>query len=141
MRQFQERAYALYEKALKSPTLLNTVWLGGGSAVNALVGALTYALYARLLGVDDFGVLTLLISLTTMLTGLADLGVGGALIRFIPEKLSKGDTDGLGNVLAYALRAKTALVVTIIAVSVVLAAPLVGMVFGHLSGRAVISFS
>ncbi len=137
MRQLQERAYALYEKALKSPTLLNTVWLGGGSAVNALVGALTYALYARLLGVDDFGVLTLLISLTTMLTGLADLGVGGALIRFIPEKLSKGDRDGLDNVLAYALKAKTALVVTIIAVSVVLAAPLVGVVFGHLSGRAV----
>jgi len=71
-----------------------------------------------------------------MLTALADLGIGGALIRFIPEKLSKGDRDGLSDVLTYALKAKSALVLTIVAVSVVLAAPLVGLVFGHLSGRA-----
>lgn len=137
MKQLQERALTLYERALRSPTLQNTAWLGGGSAVVAALGALTTALYARLLGVEDFGVLTLLISLTTMLTALADLGIGGALMRFVPERLSRGDHLGLAAVVAYALRGKAALVGGVVTVAVVMAAPLVGLVFGHLSDRAV----
>jgi O-antigen/teichoic acid export membrane protein len=125
------RIRALIQKAWSSQTVENTFWVGASSALGALLGAATSGLYARTLGVSDFGVLTLIISIVTMMIALSDLGIGGSIVRFGSEMIARGDDEGFRSVLSVALKAKLALTGIVLAGAVIFLDPIIGMVFKH----------
>ncbi|HTO94243.1 MAG TPA: oligosaccharide flippase family protein [Bacteroidota bacterium] len=114
-----------------SRTVENTFWVGASSAMGALLGAVGAALYARILGVGEYGVLMLIVSIVTMMIALADLGIGGSIVRFGAEMLARGDAPGYRAVLNVALRAKLILAGIVLLGALVLLDPIVGMVFRH----------
>jgi O-antigen/teichoic acid export membrane protein len=121
----------IMEKAWHSQTVENTFWVGAASAMSALLGAVTSGLYARTLGVDEYGVLMLIISIVTMMVSLSDLGIGGSIVRFGSEMIARGDENGFRSVLSVALKAKLALSAIVLAGAIMFLKPIVGMVFTH----------
>jgi O-antigen/teichoic acid export membrane protein len=117
---------------LKSDSLVNTAWLGGGSVASAVLGAVTSALYARALGVESFGVLSLLTSIVVILTAFTDLGISGAIVRFGTESVALNDRGRLKKVTSIAFRAKAILIALVLLVSFFVLNPIFGNVFGHL---------
>jgi O-antigen/teichoic acid export membrane protein len=125
----------LVRRAASSPTLANTLWIGAASLATAVLGAAASALYGRTLGVEDFGVMTLLISLITMIVALSDLGISGSMVRFGAEAIAKGDAVRLHSVLGIALRAKIVLGLIVLAGALLLLNPIVTSVFHHVDGN------
>jgi O-antigen/teichoic acid export membrane protein len=119
------------QKAWHSQTVENTFWVGAASAMSALLGAVTSGLYARTLGVNEYGVLTLIISIVTMMVALSDLGIGGSIVRFGSEMIARGDENGFRSVLSVALKAKLVLSGIVLVGAVLLLDPIVGRVFTH----------
>ena len=129
------RIWEFIRRAWSSKTLENTFWVGAASAVSALLGAVSSAFYARSLGVEDFGVLMLIISLVTMMVALSDLGISGSIVRFGAEAVAREDKQRFRSVVAVALRAKLILSGVILALSVLFLDPIVGKVFTHVNPR------
>ena len=133
-----ERIRNVLKKAWHSQTVENTFWVGAASAMSALLGAVTSGLYARTLGVNEYGVLTLIISIVTVMIAFSDLGIGGSIVRFGSEMIARGDGEGYRSVLSIALKAKLALSAVVIAGAVIFLKPIVALVFTHVdSGIAV----
>ena len=94
------------------------VWTSRASSIASAAEA--HALrYARTLGVNEYGVLTLIISIVTMMIALSDLGIGGSIVRFGSEMIARGDENGLRSVLSVALKAKLSLSVIVLAGAVI----------------------
>ncbi len=79
-----------------SPELLRRVgqgaiWVAGGRALGIGVNVITSALLARLLAPADFGKFLVLFNLLAFAASMAMLGLGTAVVRFVPENLGAGD--------------------------------------------------
>lgn len=129
------RIWQFVRRAWSSQTLENTFWIGAATGVSALLGAVSSAFYARSLGVDDFGVLTLIMSLVTMMVALSDLGISGSIVRFGAEAVAREDKQRFRSVVAVALRAKLVLSGLVLVLSLVFLNPIVGKVFTHVNPR------
>ena len=123
--------------ALRSSTLENTLWLGGASIVTGLAGAATSAILARSLGVEEFGVLSLVLTLMVLLSDLSDLGMSNSLIRFGAQSVGEGDIGRLRIVLSTYLRAKVYLGCLVLLAAAVFVRPVVSAVFGHVDDRVI----
>jgi len=122
-------------RALNSPTVGNTFWVGAASLMTALAGAAASALIGRVLGVEDFGIYTLVISLVTMMVALSDLGISGSIVRFAAEAIARDDHRRLRLILSVALRAKAILGICVLAAAVLFLNPIVAAVFKHVDER------
>ncbi len=89
-----------------SPTVRNTAWLGSSMGLVMLLNAAGTALFARVLGVSDFGVYSLIILLWTLFTDLADLGVGSSIIRFASRAIEEKDEPRIDSIFAVFWRFK-----------------------------------
>lgn len=113
----------------------NAAWLGSATAINGVFGAIGSAIIARMLGVEDFGVLSLVLSLMTLLTEFSDLGLSSALTRYGSEALAKGDVAGFRSLASIVFRWRWALGAIIIFVSFLLLHPLLGSLFTEVDSR------
>ncbi len=92
-------------------------WSLGGTGAQTLVGILTTTLLARTLGPSGFGLLSVVLALVFIVSGLSDLGWSAAFIRLgSPEVMRGGDLRRLNETflglrLALALVIGTALLV------------------------------
>ena len=120
---------------LRSRTLADTAWLGSSTVFNGVLGAVVAGIYARFLGVSDFGTFTLIISLLTLMTSLSDLGLSSTVVRFGAERLALGDRDGLRTVLSLSLQFKLFLTLCVLVVATVFLDPLIRLLFGHVSAE------
>jgi O-antigen/teichoic acid export membrane protein len=77
---------ALINKALKSVLIRNSLWNLVGQGLPMIVAIFSIPLLINGLGVDRFGVLTL-IWMVIGYFGLFDLGLGRALVKIVAEKL------------------------------------------------------
>ena len=130
----------ILKKAWHSQTVENTFWVGAASAMSALLGAVTSGLYARTLGVNEYGVLSLIISIMTVMIAFSDLGIGGSIVRFGSEMIARGDGEGFRSVLTVALKAKLALSAIVIAAAVIFLKPIVAIVFTHVDSSITVYF-
>lgn len=64
-----------------------------GRVLGIGVNVLTSAFLARLLSPADFGEFLVLLNLLAFAASLAMLGLGSAVVRFVAEKLGRGDAD------------------------------------------------
>jgi O-antigen/teichoic acid export membrane protein len=125
------RIIELARKARQSATIQNTVWLGSSSAVNGMIGALVAGLLARSLGVADYGIYTLVISLLVLLTDVADLGVSSSIVRFGSESIAKNDLRELSTVISIVTRWKLIIGATVLVGALVFLDTIVAIVFKH----------
>ena len=80
--------YSLWARALAllgQPLFANAGYLTGVNLVAGLAGFLFWSLAARLYQPQEVGVASAIISAVVLLAGVASLGVGAGLIRFLPE--------------------------------------------------------
>lgn len=125
----------LVTRVLNSKTVGNTAWVGGASAATALLGAASSAIYGRGLGVEDFGVLTVIISLISMMVAFADLGISGSIVRFAAEAVARNDNDRVKAVLSVALKGKAILSLVVLAAALLFLNPIVSAVFTRVDER------
>ncbi len=130
-----ERITGLLRRGAASQTVGNTLWLGGSSAFNGLIGAVIAAILARSLGVEEYGIYTLIISLLVLLTDVADLGVSSSIIRFGSESLAEGNRQKLKAVIAIVLRWKLIIGAIVVTGSLLFLDQIVGIVFQHVDDR------
>lgn len=133
--QQETRVSSLINRALKSATLINTFWLGSSSLASGVLGAVASALLARSLGVSDFGILTLVITMMNLMIDLADLGLTSTFVRFGSESVALGDTARFQQVLAVILRYKLLLGSIVVSLAVLLMKPIVHLAFAHVDER------
>lgn len=130
-----QRIKDLLRRGAASRTVGNTLWLGGSSAFNGFVGAVIAAMLARVLGVEEYGIYTLIISLLVLLTDVADLGVSSSIIRFGSESIAEGNSQKLKTVISTVLRWKLIIGALVLAASLVFLNQIVGIVFQHVDER------
>jgi O-antigen/teichoic acid export membrane protein len=70
---------------LRQPLFANAGYLWAVTLVGALSGFLFWGLAARLYTPDELGTASALISAVTLLAGIATLGMGAGLVRYLPE--------------------------------------------------------
>ena len=75
------RAVAL----MRQPLVANAGYLLGVNLVASLVGFVFWGLAARLYRPESVGVASAVLSAVALVAGMADLGVGASLVRFLPE--------------------------------------------------------
>jgi O-antigen/teichoic acid export membrane protein len=73
---------------LRQPLFANAGYLLGVNAVGALVGFVFWGLAARLYQPEEVGVASAILSAVALLSGIAGMGTGNALVRFLPEARS-----------------------------------------------------
>ena len=69
---------------LRQPLFTNAGYLWGVTLVAALTGFLFWGLAARLYSPEEVGTASAVISAVTLLAGIATLGMGAGLVRFLP---------------------------------------------------------
>jgi O-antigen/teichoic acid export membrane protein len=72
---------------LRDRLLRNAGYLLGVTAVNAIVGFIFWTLAARLYTTEQVGLASSVVSVTALLAGIASLGLGVGLVRFLPERV------------------------------------------------------
>lgn len=129
-----------WERYRGSATLKNTFWLGSASAIGGVFGAVSSAILGRTLGVEAFGVFTLLLTFIGMMTDFGDLGSTATFVRFGSESIAANDSSRFRDVVAVVLRLKIGLAILLLVLSVLFLQGLVPSVFGHLD-RALAEYS
>jgi len=134
------RFLEVIDRGMASPTFQNTLWLGSASVLTGVVGAVSSALYARYLGVGDFGVLILILTILTAMSDLSDLGLSNSLIRFGSRSVAEGDSVRLKTVLSIVFRAKLIVAGILLLVAIGLVQPFVRLVFDHVDEKITFYF-
>jgi O-antigen/teichoic acid export membrane protein len=84
------RAAAKVAALLRQPLFANAGYLLGVNLVGALVGFVFWGLAARLYRPEDVGTASAVISAVALVSGIAGLGMGTGVVRFLPEARSPG---------------------------------------------------
>ncbi len=126
-----ERLTDIASRALKSDTVGNTFWLAASSGINGLIGAVLAGILARFLGVEEYGIYTLIIMLLAMLTDVADLGVSSSIVRFGSESIAEGNREKLRTVISIVARWKLIIGTVLVAISLLFLDTIIRYVFQH----------
>ncbi len=130
----------LARRGMQSRTIGNTFWLGSSSATNGIIGAIIAGILARYLGVADYGVYILIVSLMAMLTDLADLGVSSSIVRFGSQSIAEGNQRKLETVVAIVFRWKLLVGGVVLLGALVFLNTIVDAVFSHVDKNVELYF-
>ena len=97
---------------------LNASWLFGGKTASGIFTAIQTVVVARLLGVSDYGLLTLVIAYISILNMLFDLKVWETATKYIGTYLEQGELDKTRSMikLSYILDIGSGIIAFIIAI-------------------------
>jgi O-antigen/teichoic acid export membrane protein len=129
------RSLEIVGRGTKSPTIQNTAWLGSSSALNGIIGAIIAGILARHLGVAEYGIYTLVISLLVLLTDVADLGVSSSIVRFGSESIAEGNNQKLKAVIAIVTRWKVIIGGSVLLIALLFLDAIVESVFKHVDAQ------
>lgn len=96
-------------RIIRSATIRNTLWLGSSNVSVLLLNAIGTAVFVRVMGVTEFGVYTLILSLMNLFIDLADVGLGASIVRFGSESIATGNDARTQNVFTVYVRSKLVL--------------------------------
>jgi O-antigen/teichoic acid export membrane protein len=131
LRWWREEVISRYATA----TIGNAVWLGSSTAVNGVFGAIGAAIIARALGVEEFGVLSLVVSVMTLLEAISDLGLSSALTRFGSEAVAAGDLPRVRRLASIVFRWRWSIAAVVLLLSLLFVRPLMGYFFTQVDAR------
>jgi O-antigen/teichoic acid export membrane protein/glycosyltransferase involved in cell wall biosynthesis len=84
-------------------TMLGLLTFLGGNVMSSVFGFISFIIIARALSVQEFGIFTLAFSLTSILSMLAQWGLGTSVIRHATEFSKRADEEGAATILKSAL--------------------------------------
>lgn len=73
----------IFSEIIKTKTIQHSAITLGGTLINGLLGVIFFALLARNLGPENFGLLSVAISVLTLLADISDLGINTGIINFV----------------------------------------------------------
>ena len=94
-----------------------------------VTGVITAALVARGLGPFGMGQYALIISVSTFIIGVSDMGIGQTAIRYASRAVSQGDTEGQFAILRWTFRLRMLFVLVLSLVVFVLAPTVAGTIW------------
>lgn len=100
-----------------------------GTVLNGVLGALFYIIVARILGPNDFGLLTISIVTLTLVSDIADIGTNTGLVRFVSSNLVS-DKDKAMRFLKLSLEIKI-IVWSLVFLTIFLLAPFLAQEIFH----------
>lgn len=87
------------EKTISKKIATNTIWMYMGFVVNAIIYLLTIPFFIYKLGVDSYGVFSI-VSVVIGYVSLVDFGIGTFLIKFIAEYRVKKEYDKINKMIS-----------------------------------------
>ncbi len=99
-----------------SNTLRHSLITLTGTILNGILGLLFYISLARYLGPNDFGLITISITILTLIADIADFGTNSGLVRFVSKNLIINKREAL-KFLKLGLEIKLAIWIAILLVS------------------------
>lgn len=85
----------ILNKVFKTATFKQSAITFIGTILNGLLGGLFYVFVARMLGPQDFGLLTISIVTLTLISDVADIGINTGLIRFVSANLLNNEAKAM----------------------------------------------
>ncbi|MBI1869342.1 oligosaccharide flippase family protein, partial [Candidatus Gottesmanbacteria bacterium] len=82
----------MIKKLYKSKTLGQTTLVTSGTILNALIGSLFFVTAARLLGPEQWGMLSILTTILVLLSDIFDFGTNSGIVRFVSGALARNDS-------------------------------------------------
>ena len=77
----------------KKELFTNATWLFGSKSAKSVINAVEMIILARMLGVEQFGLLSVIIAYVSVINGLVDFRVWEGVIRYVGEFLESRDKD------------------------------------------------
>jgi len=105
----------------------NAVYRTGALIVGNASGLLLAVILARLLKPEHFGVYSLTLSIVMLASALANLGIDGAVIRYVAYHAGRQDLKKLRGNFRYFLKIKVILAATISGLMILLSEPIAGL--------------
>ncbi len=109
--------------------LTATLLMGSASLITALIGLVNRKLLAIYVGPSGIGVLDQWVELNVLMIGLASLGLGDGLIKYVSEFESSGQTERLRDFLSTVLRVMGGLALALAILLAVFGADIARLVF------------
>ncbi len=113
-----------------------TLWMGALTAVQFLGGLAQVSISARILGPEGFGVLAVIVAVTTLIYGLLALPGGEAVTTFVTRSVAQGRPEDASRILRFTLAVSLGLSLiayALIAALTLTAGGLLGIAPSHLN--------
>lgn len=95
-----------------------------GKIVSAVAGFIAMVLVVRALPVPEFAAYSVLVALIEVFTALSGMGLSHVILRYVPELFNAGRLASLRQVVAVALGLRSAVLVGLLLLTLLLAQPL-----------------
>ena len=96
---------SLSEK-LKSKTAKDSILTLSSNLISQIMSLIVVIVVSRFLSVTDYGIYSILNNISSFVQDMADMGMNGAITRFIAEFRAKGERKKENQVISYSLKRK-----------------------------------
>ena len=114
----------IIEKLKTQKEFKNSFLTLSGNLISQGMSFLVTILLSRSMTVADYGLYSVLNSISTFVTDMADLGMNGAITRFVAEYHGRNEADKEEQIINYAIRRKVRSLIVVFIVLVLLAKPI-----------------
>ena len=91
---------------LKNKTAKDSIFTLTGNLISQALSLFVVAIVSRFLSVTDYGIYSILNNISSFVQDMADMGMNGAITRFVAEFRAKNELEKENQVICYSLRRK-----------------------------------
>lgn len=91
---------------LKNKTAKDSIFTLTGNLISQALSLFVVAIVSRFLSVTDYGIYSILNNISSFVQDMADMGMSGAITRFVAEFRAKNELEKENQVICYSLRRK-----------------------------------
>lgn len=114
----------LIEKFKKLTTAKNSLLTLSGNLISQVMSFIVAVLLGRTMSVADYGLYSVLNNIASFVSDLADMGMNGAITRFVAEYRSKKDLASEEQLITYSMKRKIRNLVVVFIVLALVAKPI-----------------
>lgn len=109
---------------LKSKTAKDSALTLSGNLIAQTLSLAVVVIVSRFLSVADYGIYSILNNISSFVQDMADMGMNGAITRFVAEYRAKGEVEKERQLISYSIRRKLMNLVIVFIVLVLFAKPI-----------------
>lgn len=113
----------LFDK-MKSKTAKDSILTLSGNLISQIIGFVVTVIVSRFMSVVSYGIYSILNNISAFVNDMADMGMNGAITRFVSEYRAKGELEKEQQIIAYSLRRKSINLVVVLIVLILCAHPI-----------------
>lgn len=119
----------LFDK-MKSKTAKDSILTLSGNLISQIISFVVTIIVSRFLSVVSYGIYSILNNISAFVNDMADMGMNGAITRFVSEYRAKGELEKEQQIIAYSLRRKSINLVVVLIVLILCAHPIASFWLG-----------